>query len=736
MKKRIISLLLAACLAVSLLTVSANAAESVTFADVNDKGTIMAVESLRLMGVLDGYGDGTFRPEGSLTRAQFCKMAIYAMNADEELGRYSMVTVFPDVKPSHWASSYINMAAKGKAIIAGFADGRFHPESTVTVGQAVTILVRLLGYTDEDVGGIWPMGHMAAAATMGLTDGVSTDGYAALTRGQAARLFLNLLRMEKKDGGRYLNDVGTAIENQVLVSCSALAPDGSSTGMQTADGAIYQLSDGKASNGALTGQRGTLVLDKKGGKVLTFVPDSVGSSRVGTISETKANLLTLTDGSKYAMASSTELYLNNEQTTWGASFALLSSGTSITLYLSAAGTVEYVFVGGGALANAAVIVYEDQSVAGFDALAGGVSGYKIYKNGASATAGDMRKYDVATYSPATNSIQVCNTRISGYYENCSPNPAAPETVTVLGHEFQVLPSAAESLADFKPGQQVTFLLTEDNQIAGAVKPSGAAASGNLKGIVRSVSGSSVSVELLCGITVEGRASLSESAAAKLNGQLVKVSSTKNGLALTQLASGAVGDLDVTARMVGSKKLAENVRIFEKTPEGMRAIGLSQIAVSVVPKAEITHMGTDWAGRVDLLVIGSANSSGVVYGRAVVTETEEYRTLEVQYGAGKSVGPFEVLYDVSSGDYVKAVISETGTRFSNVTELTALKNVPASAWNGVSAVTVNARTYTVPEGLSCYNSTTRSWMTITAARAYSDTMTLYVEDGVVRAAEIR
>lgn len=736
MKKRIVSLLLAVCLAASLLTVPVGA-KSVSFADIPDRDTIVAVESLRLMGVLDGFADGTFRPDSSLTRAQFCKMAVYAMNGSAELGRYSMVTVFPDVKPSHWASSYINMAAKGKGIIAGFADGRFHPESTVTVGQAVTILVRLLGYTDEDVGGIWPQGHMATAASIGLTDGVSTSGYAALTRGQAARLFLNLLRMEKKDGGRYAGDVGALVEGQMLVSSSVPAPDGTNTALQTAEGVTYQLSGGKASNGALNGQKGTLLLDK-GGKVLTFIPDSTGSSKTAIVSETEAGLLKLTDGSVYAMTGSVELFLNNEQTTWGAGFALVTSGSSVTLYLNAAGAVEYVFVGSGAVADKAVIVYENQSTAGFDALTGGISGYQIYKNGVSASAADLRKYDVATYSAATNSIRVSNTRISGYYENCTPNPAAPETVTVMGHAFQVLPSATESVAQFKPGQQVTFLLTEDNQIAGAVKPG--SVSTTLVGVARSVSDSSATVELLCGVTVSGKVSLSASEAAKMNGQLVKVSSAKSGLSLTRLASVASGDLDVAAGTVGNREMAENVRIFEKTPEGLKAIGLGQLGVSVVPKKEIAHMGTDWAGRVDLLVIGGANSSGTVYGRAVVTKTEmdgeEHRTMAVQYGDGKSVGPFELLYDVSDGDYVKATLNEGGTRFSGVTELTALKNVPASAWIGTGAVTVSARTYTVPEDLACYNSTTRTWMTLAAARAYADTMTLYVEGGTVRGAEIR
>ena len=137
---------MAVSLLVSLLAVPVGAASVTKFSDVSDSYTATAVESLRLMGVLDGYGDGTFRPDTILNRAQFCKMAVYAMNGSSELGRYSTVTVFPDVKPSHWAASYINMAAKGKNIISGYPAGRFYPERTVTVGHAVTVLLRVQGY--------------------------------------------------------------------------------------------------------------------------------------------------------------------------------------------------------------------------------------------------------------------------------------------------------------------------------------------------------------------------------------------------------------------------------------------------------------------------------------------------------------------------------------------------------------------------------------------------------------
>ena len=118
--KRILSLLLLAVLTASLLALPAQAAAPANrFHDLGDNSAAMSVESLRLLGVMDGFADGSFRPNAQLTRAQFCKMVVCALNAEDELGLYRTVTIYPDVKPSHWAAAYINMAAKGKNAISG-----------------------------------------------------------------------------------------------------------------------------------------------------------------------------------------------------------------------------------------------------------------------------------------------------------------------------------------------------------------------------------------------------------------------------------------------------------------------------------------------------------------------------------------------------------------------------------------------------------------------------------------
>ena len=731
-------------MASSLLTVPAAAVDTVHFSDVTDQDTAVAVETLRLMGVLDGYGDGSFRPSAQLNRAQFCKMAVYAANGESELGLYRTVTVFPDVKPSHWAAAYVNMAAKGENIISGYADGKFHPERPVTVGQAVTILLRMLGYQDENVGGVWPDSYMAVGATIGLTDGVGTNGNAPLTRGQAAKLFLNLLRAEKQDGGKYLDGLGQT--RSAVLASSATGNDGKS--FKTADGSEFALASGKTSSGILNGRKGTLLLNKNG-KAVTFVPEAAGSNRTITIAACTAKTITASDGVKYTLDSDTKTYYNGEETTWSNVSSWLHAGNTVTLSLDSSGAVTYVFVGGGSTSEAAVIVYENGSSVGFDAITGGMTGYSIYKNGSSAGLGDLRKYDVATYSSATNSIRVCDTRVTVYYEGCEPSPKEPSSITVLGGlKLTVLPTAIESLSKFKPGDQMTLLLTEDGQVAGAVGASGTTARSNAVGIVRDGA-----VQFLCGTAM---LKVESSQAAEMEGQIVRISSNKNGVTLSRLSGGTGGDLNVDAKKLGGKALAESVMILENG----RETTLDQLTSGVIRSNDILYARTNWAGKIDLIVLGSTSGNTVYYGRTVVhqdADTQVWvpdedgeedarhyemqsgkRSLEVQYGAGKSVGPYEMSYAVDTGEYVAVTIGTRGTEkyFSSVTKLTELRSVPNSAWSGSTAVTVGGQTYRVSADVPCYNRDTGTWMTLSEAHAYASAANLYVKDGAVRVIEVK
>lgn len=674
MKKRILTWLLAISMLGSLLTVPAGAAAVTKFSDVSDSYTATAVESLRLMGVLDGYGDGTFRPDTVLNRAQFCKMAVYAMDGSGELGRYSTVTIFPDVKPSHWASAYINMAAR-KGIISGFADGKFKPGQTVTAGQAVTILMRGLGYKDEDMGGVWPQSYMAEAQTNGLLKSTGiTSAYAGLTRAQAAKLFLNLFEAKHGKSETLLFNYNVGKDEVYLT-----AVDGGK-GTMTAGGKTYTMAHPVAST-SLIGSKGKAVLNSAG-EILTFLP----------------------------------------------------------------------ITGSNGVSNAAVIIGANGSVAGLDSLAGSTS-YNIYKNGSPATAADLKRYDVATYASATNSIIVSDTRVSVYYEDCKPSPSSPATITVLGgKELNVLPTAVDSLSKLKPGKQIVLLLTADGQVAGAEDANNTGARGNAMAVVSEKG----DVQLIC-----GGALLNIGTASEYAGQVVSVYADKSGLKLNKISGGVGGDLLPKEGTLGGRKLADNVMLFD----GGRQIALSELSQTGVNSGRVSYARTNWAGQVDLIVLNNGLAEDVIYGRAVVNSStskvwvwdpghendkEQQEGVNGSYKettsqtisietANKTYGPINSGNHISNGTFVAVSIktsSQGNLMFTSFAAMSKLSNVSSSAWIGKTAVNFGSRTYEVPSNVQCYNDDTGKWMTLDDAKAYGGTMNLYVYDGVVRIVEVK
>ena len=675
MKKRILTWLLAISMLGSLLTVPAGAAAVTKFSDVSDSYTATAVETLRLMGVLDGYGDGTFRPDTVLNRAQFRKMAVYAMDGSGELGRYSTVTIFPDVKPSHWASAYINMAAR-KGIISGFADGKFKPGQTVTAGQAVTILMRGLGYKDEDMGGVWPQSYMAEAQTNGLLKSTGiTSAYAGLTRAQAAKLFLNLFEAKHGKSETLLFNYNVGKDEVYLT-----AVDGGK-GTMTAGGKTYTMAHPVAST-SLIGSKGKVVLNGAGGEALTFLP----------------------------------------------------------------------ITGSNGVSNAAVIIGANGSVAGLDSLAGSTS-YNIYKNGSPATAADLKRYDVATYASATNSIIVSDTRVSVYYEDCKPSPSSPATITVLGgKELNVLPTAVDSLSKLKPGKQIVLLLTADGQVAGAEDANNTGARGNAMAVVSEKG----DVQLVC-----GGALLNIGTASEYAGQVVSVYADKSGLKLNKISGGVGGDLLPKEGTLGGRKLADNVMLFD----GGRQIALSELSQTGVNSGRVSYARTNWAGQVDLIVLNNGLAEDVIYGRAVVNSStskvwvwypgyendkEQQEGVNGSYKettsqtisietANKTYGPINSGNHISNGTFVAVSIktsSQGNLMFTRFDTMSKLSNVSSGAWIGKTAVNFGSRTYEVPSNVQCYNDDTGKWMTLDDAKAYGGTMNLYVYDGVVRIVEVK
>ena len=215
MKRRAISLLLAACMLCGLLTVGASAASSTQTG---------AVETVKALGIMVGDASGNMNLTGNVTRAQFVKMMTAASSYKDSIGAGYGYSLFKDVKSDHWASEYIKLAVE-QGWITGYVDGTFRPNNTVTLEEACAALLRMLGYDSSSLAGSYPTAQLSKASAVGLLDGMSAAQGQKLTRSDCVTLFNNLLTAKNSEGNVYAVTLGYTVTNGEVDYSTLVAAD-------------------------------------------------------------------------------------------------------------------------------------------------------------------------------------------------------------------------------------------------------------------------------------------------------------------------------------------------------------------------------------------------------------------------------------------------------------------------------------------------------------------------------
>lgn len=179
MKKKLVVLL-----AVVMMFAFSASAYAATFSDVSERSVTEqdAIAKAVALGIIEGYEDGTFGPDKTITRAEFAKIAVTAAGAKETATMLEAnASSFKDVRANSWYTGWIN-AAESLGIFKGDQNGNFRPNDTISNQEAITVLLRLLGYNDN-LTGSWPVNYVTKANQIGLLDDVNIVASAAAKRG-------------------------------------------------------------------------------------------------------------------------------------------------------------------------------------------------------------------------------------------------------------------------------------------------------------------------------------------------------------------------------------------------------------------------------------------------------------------------------------------------------------------------------------------------------------------------
>ncbi len=437
----------------------------------NEESAITLVKTLQIM---IGDENGDMELDKNVSRAEFAKIAVVMSQFRKTVATSGTTSVFWDCTFKHWASPYVRVAVTN-GIITGYPDGTFRPENTVALEEAVTIMLKLLGYTNDDFGTSWPYGQMGIAASAHILDNVDKNIGDTLKRRDVLKIVYNTLVANPKNAqsvsSKYLEQLDCNLYEDAIIIATNKQNNSVTPGYVLTSAGTFKISGSLDDD--LIGRKGDLITEN-GNDYAGFMPSVQTAQKHVVYSRLSDTLVTYCDGAmtSFSVDSNVTAYLDTNKTTYGSVKSSISTGDTIYLMKNASGSVDYITVATNNMEGPKTVT----SSGWYNSFTSDVSTLTVMRDGVRSAASDIQTNDIVYYLEDVNTVFAYSRKITGVYEKATPNRDMPTSITVSGTQYTLETAAAfdkvSSNGDCKIGDTITLLIGKDGQVADVMSATG------------------------------------------------------------------------------------------------------------------------------------------------------------------------------------------------------------------------------------------------------------------------
>ncbi|MBQ7039225.1 MAG: S-layer homology domain-containing protein, partial [Clostridia bacterium] len=365
-----------------------------------------------------------------------------------------------------WSAPYITLAVDN-GLISGYPDSTFRPNNTVLLEEAVTICLKLLGYTEADYGKVWPSGPMSLARSLELLERIEKSTGDALSRRDVMYLIYNTVNTKVK--GTQTELIGglnyTFLEDTVLIATQSEDASVAKNKIVTSTG-TYKIGEGI--DLSLVGRRGDAFI-KNGDTLVSFIPVKQTFENHAVYSVLNQDIIVYQGGQTAELDIDTDLpcYSGSKTETVMSCLSRLETGDVIKLAFDDEGDIDYVIHFNNMLKGPYTVTGD-----AWMAKNGISNDASVIKNGKTVLSSDISKSDIVYYSEALNLVWAYDDKVSGTYQSASPNQENPASVMIAGNTYAIESTTAfnklSSNGSSKLGDTITVLLGRNGGIADVI----------------------------------------------------------------------------------------------------------------------------------------------------------------------------------------------------------------------------------------------------------------------------